>query len=258
MVNPSVRDLSGRVALLVTGAGLAAYGYLVTALTDLGNGPLFAVQDGLQRRLGWSMGVTATVLGLVIVVVAALLRAPLGAGTFALPALTGWWIDALEHHVVTVHGLPGRWLLFLGGTAVMMLGGVLCFTSALGVSALDGVMLGLAGRLGVAPARTRVGMEIGMACTGALLGGRVGVGTVVMGATVGHLFAFWRRVLDRFVRSASSALVDGSTRGDAEGGTDDDGLFPSRRRYPAPELSTITPRTTSATPATFDPVSDSS
>ncbi len=31
MVNPSVRDLSGRVALLVTGAGLAAYGYLVTA-----------------------------------------------------------------------------------------------------------------------------------------------------------------------------------------------------------------------------------
>ncbi len=97
-----------------------------------------------------------------------------------------------------------------------------------------------------------------MAGTGALLGGRVGVGTMVMGATVGHLFAFWRRVLDRVVRSSSSALVDGSTRGDSERGTDDDGLFPSRRRYPAPELSTITPRTTSATPATFDPVSDSS
>ena len=141
---------------------MAVYGYLVTALTDLGNGPLFAVQDGLQRRLGWSLGVTATVLGL------------------------------------------------------------------------------------------------GMACTGALLGGRVGVGTVVTGATVGHLFAFWRRVLDRFVRSSSSAHVDGNTRGDSERGTDEPGLFASGRCYPAPELSTITPRTTSATPATFDPVSDSS
>lgn len=79
-----------------------------------------------------------------------------------------------------------------------------------------------------------------------------------MGATVGHLFAFWRRVLDRVVRSSPSALVDGSTSGDSEGGPDDDGLSASGCGYPAPELSTITPSTTSATPATFDPVSDSS
>ena len=41
-------------------------------------------------------------------------------------------------------------------------------------------------------------------------------------------------------------------------GTDGDGLSACGRGYPAPELSTITPSTTSATPATFDPVSDSS
>lgn len=203
----SVRAPARRIALFVVGSAVSAYGYLVTAATQLGNGPLFAVQDGLHRRTGWSLAVSAVVVGLAVVGLAATLRAPLGPGTLALPVLTGWWIGLFEHHVVEAPGLVGRWSLFVGGTAVMMLGGVVAFTAALGASALDGVMLGLASRLRRTPSVVRLGMEVAMTCVGFALGGRIGLGTVVMGATVGHFFTFWRRqldVIDRWIRPVPS------------------------------------------------------
>lgn len=133
--------------MLVTGAGLAAYGYLVTALTRA----VVAVQDGLQRRVGWSLGVTATVLGIVIVVAAALLR-PARGGNAGAPS-PHRLVDRRTRAPGCRHRVPASGRGCPGGLVVMMPGGVLCFTSALGAPALDGDAA--AGRLGVAPARTR-------------------------------------------------------------------------------------------------------
>lgn len=204
---PSLRpSLAVRLLHVCAGTGVAAYGYLLTVAADLGNGPLFAIQDGLCRRLDLSLGASATLVGLAVVAVAASLRAPLGPATLAMPLLNGAWIAVLEPLVMQAEHPVGRWAGFVGGTAVMMLGAVIAVRSALGASAIDGVMLGLASRVGTSPGRARVGMELAMAGTGAALGGRVGAGTVVMGATVGHLYDFWSGVLRRVAPMRDSTV----------------------------------------------------
>ena len=195
---PSSRTAVGRAALVLGGTAIASYGYLMTVAAELGNGPLFAVQDALHRRLGLSLGPVATIVGLALVAVAALLRAPLGIGTVAVPIASGVWISWFETYTFAAHGTAARWIEFVAGTAIMMLGAVLALGASLGASAMDGVMLGLAGRWGWQPARARVVMELSLAAAGAALGGRVGPGTVVMGAMVGPLFGFWHRGLERF------------------------------------------------------------
>ena len=62
----------------------------------------------------------------------------------------------------------------------MMFGAMLAVGAALGASALDGVMFGLARRIGSSPTVVRIAMEAAMAVAGAAIGGRIGVGTVVM------------------------------------------------------------------------------
>lgn len=186
-----------RVLLLVAGTGIASYGYLLTVAAELGNGPLFAVQDGLGTLLGASLATSATIVGLLLVAIALVLRAPLGAGTIATPILGGLWISVVEPVVIVPEGLVGRWIQFGAGTAVMMLGAVLAVAASLGASAMDGVMFGVARRARVTPASARLGLEVTLAATGAALGGSVGAGTLVMGATVGHLFQLWSRALAR-------------------------------------------------------------
>jgi uncharacterized membrane protein YczE len=201
--DPLVRPL-----LVIVGTALSAYGYLLTTTVGLGNGPLFAVQDGIHRHLGWSLGTTSIVVGLAIALLAAALRSPLGVGTVLIPVLAGWWIELFEPHLPAVHGVTARWLLFVGGTAVMMLGGAMGVAAAIGVSALDGIMLSLARLTGRGQAAVRLGMEATMAVGGFLIGGRIGAGTLVMGALVGHLFRFWTSCLQRLgvVRSEGERL----------------------------------------------------
>jgi uncharacterized membrane protein YczE len=187
-----------RAALVALGTAVSTYGYLLTVASRVGNGPLFAIHDGLHRRLDVPLGVAAAAVGLVLVAGAAALRAPLGPSTVAIPLLTGLAVEVLEPLVVTPTGPALRWVGFLAGTAVMMLGAVVALGASAGAAAIDGVMLGLSERLGTSAATTRLAMELGMALTGAWLGGRVGVGTLVMGASVGPLFAFWSRRLRRW------------------------------------------------------------
>jgi uncharacterized membrane protein YczE len=195
-----------RVLLLVVGTCLGAYGYLLTTAAGVGNGPLFAVQDGLRHQLGISLGRSALVVGLAVVAIALLLKGPLGIGTVCIPIANGLWISLLEHSVPTVRGVAAQWVEFLGGTAVMMFGVVLALSACFGASAMDGVMLGLARRFHTSPGRARLGMEVTLACLGAALGGRIGLGTVVMGATVGPLFQMCSRVLGALGLAAGPAV----------------------------------------------------
>lgn len=193
------RAVSARVALMLVGSLVSSYGYLMTVRAEVGNGPMFALQDALHLGTGMSLGLTAVVVGLAFAALARALGIRLGIGPLAIPILTGLTVAVLEPFAMHVDGAGLRWGTFSVGTIVMMLGGVLMLRAGCGGSALESAMFGVARVARTSAARARIGLEVSMAGAAFVFGGGVGPGTAVMAVTVGPLFAFWHRYVPQFV-----------------------------------------------------------
>lgn len=189
------RALASRVAIVMVGSFVSSFGYLLTVRADVGNGPMFAVQDALHLRTGMSLALTAIVVGLALAVLARAMGIRLGVGPLAIPVLTGVTVALVDPFVPDLHGSLLRWGGFAVGTTVMMLGAVVMLRGGFGGSALESAMFGVARIARTTPATARIGLEIAMALTGLVFGGRVGPGTAAMAVSVGPLFAFWSRRL---------------------------------------------------------------
>jgi uncharacterized membrane protein YczE len=213
------RALAARVALVLVGSLLSSYGYLMTVRAEVGNGPLFAVQDALHVRTGMSLALTAIVAGLALAALARALGVRLGIGPLAIPLVTGVTVAALEPFAPHVDGTLLRWASFGVGTTIMMLGAVVMFRAEFGGSALESAMFGVARLARTSAARARIGLEITMALVGFAFGGRVGLGTAAMAISVGPLFAFWcRRLPPLVVPGATSPATQAPAMAEGQSG----------------------------------------
>jgi uncharacterized membrane protein YczE len=86
----------------------------------------------------------------------------------------------------------------------MALGGATMIRASVGVAAYDAVMLGLQRTFGHPLASIRLAMEATALALGWILGGSVGVGTVITGLLIGPGMQFWLRV---FGKRSSMALA---------------------------------------------------
>ncbi len=136
-----------------------------------------------------------TVTGFALVFLALSLRFWPGPGTLVLPILGGAMLNALLPLVPTLHGWPLRTLAVLFGTWIMTLGGAMIIRASVGVAAYDAVMLGLRRVTGRPLAPIRIVMEGTVLIAGWLLGGSVGVGTVITGLLIGPGIQFWLRMI---------------------------------------------------------------
>lgn len=193
------RAVPARVALMLVGSLLSSYGYLMTVRAEVGNGPMFALQDALRLGTGLSLGFSAVVVGLSFAALARGLGVRLGIGPIVIPVLTGLTVAVLEPVAVHVDGAVLRWGSFSVGTIVMMLGGVLMLRAGVGGSALESAMFGVARVARTTTARARIGLEVSMAAGAFVFGGGIGPGTAVMAVAVGPLFAFWHRFVPHVV-----------------------------------------------------------
>ena len=190
-------DVARRIALVCLGSFISTLAYALTVRADLGLGPLYAVQDGVARHLHITLGHSVMLTGVALVMVAAAFRVWPGPGTVALPFMGGALLDWMLPHMPHMHALVVRVLVVVAASWAMSLGGALIISASIGVAALDGVMIGLQRRFGFSLRSVRLGMEAAMLVGGWLLGGAVGVGTVITGALIGPGLHFWLQRVDR-------------------------------------------------------------
>ena len=182
-----------RAALVLGGCSLSSLCYALTIRAGLGLGPLFVVQDGMSLRIGISIGTAVTITGLAFVVVALALRAWPGPATLAVPFVSGIALNSVLPTVPEFHGLVLRLALVIMASWLMALGGAMVFRAAAGVSSYDLVMLGICRLLRRKVTGVRLTMELTMLACGWLLGGAVGMGTVITGVVIGPSMQFWLR-----------------------------------------------------------------
>jgi len=85
------------------------------------------------------------------------------------------------------NGLPMRAAFLLGGVVLNGMAGAMYIGAGLGPGPRDGLMTGLARRTGWSLRSVRTGIELSVLAAGWLLGGTVGVGTVLYAFAIGPL-----------------------------------------------------------------------
>jgi len=170
-------------------AGLVLYGLSMALMvrSELGNMPWDVFHQGVARSTPWSLGTITVLTGLVVLLLWIPLRERPGLGTVSNVLVIGIAVDLWLAVIPRVDEL---WLQLLLVSSGIVLNGVA--TAAyigvrMGPGPRDGLMTGLVRRTGGSVRLVRTGIEVVVVAAGWLLGGTLGVATVVYALAIGPL-----------------------------------------------------------------------
>jgi uncharacterized membrane protein YczE len=177
-----------RLRLVQLYGGLVLYGISssLLVLANLGLDPWDVFHQGLSRTFGLAIGTWAILVGLVVLLLWIPLHQRPGIGTVSNVVLVGLTMNVVLGHVHPPHALTVRIMLLLLGVLLNGIATGAYIGAGLGPGPRDGLMTGLASR-GHSIRVVRTGIEILVLAVGWLLGGTVGIGTVVYALSIGPL-----------------------------------------------------------------------
>jgi uncharacterized membrane protein YczE len=169
-------------------AGLVLYGLSASMmlLAGLGVDPWDVLHQGLSRRIGLGVGTWVVIVGALVLLLWIPLRQRPGWGTVSNVIVIGLVVDVVLAVVAPVHDLPAQVLLMLSAVVLNGVATGLYIGAGLGPGPRDGLMTGLAAR-GHSIRVVRTSIELSVLLTGWLLGGTVGIGTVVYALGIGPI-----------------------------------------------------------------------
>jgi uncharacterized membrane protein YczE len=169
--------------------GLALYGVSLALLlrAGLGLAPWDVLHQGLAERTGLTVGQMVIAVSFVVLLLWVPLRERPGFGTFANAVLVGVFVDLTMLVLGDAHLWVWRVLLLVAGVLLNGLATALYIGASLGPGPRDGLMTGLVRRTGRSVRLVRTAIEVSVLVAGWLLGGTVGVGTVLYALAIGPL-----------------------------------------------------------------------
>ncbi|MGN8026405.1 membrane protein YczE [Microbacterium sp. 22242] len=179
--------MTRRVLQLLIGLPLYGVGDALMIAAGFGLDPWTVFAQGLSVRTGIGIGWITNIVGLLVLLLWIPLRQRPGAGTIANILLVGTAIQVTLTVLPPIHGLVPRILIFIAGLLAVALASGLYIGSRFGPGPRDGLMTGMNARLGWPIWVSRLTVEVTVLAVGWLLGGTVGIGTVVFAATIGPL-----------------------------------------------------------------------
>jgi uncharacterized membrane protein YczE len=190
------------VALL---AGLAGYGFSMALMVRAGLGldPWDVFHQGLARHTGMTIGVASAVVGVAVLLAWIPLRNRPGIGTVANVIVIAITVDAALAVLPSPTSLPVRVAMMVGAVVFNAFSTVLYVGAGLGPGPRDGLMTGLVERTGVSVRVVRTAIEATVLAVGWLLGGTVGVGTVLYAFGIGPLVQMFLRLTPERVLAVS-------------------------------------------------------
>lgn len=202
----SAGRLPERLVRLVTGLWL--YGLSIALMIEgaVGAAPWDVFHAGVALHAPLSLGAIIVLTALGVLAAWIPLRQMPGLGTVLNTALLGPFADLSLALLPTPDGAVMRYGYAVSGVVVCAFATALYVGAQLGAGPRDGLMTGLARRTGWPIRRVRTGIEVSVLGSGFLLGGTVGLGTVVFALGVGPLTQFFLRYLVVRVAGPNSPL----------------------------------------------------
>ncbi|MGW0086443.1 membrane protein YczE [Streptomyces sp. NPDC003393] len=195
--------------LLQLYVGLVLYGVSSGLLVEAGLGlePWGVLHQGLAERSGLTIGVVSIVVGAAVLLLWIPLRQRPGLGTVSNVVVIGLAMDGTLAALPGVHALTVRIPLLLAAVALNGVATGLYIAARFGPGPRDGLMTGLHRRTGRSIRLTRTVVEVAVVVTGFVLGGTVGVGTLLYAVSIGPLAQLFLRLFAVPTATGGSAAV---------------------------------------------------
>lgn len=174
--------------LLSLTAGLLLFGFSLALLVsaELGLDPWDVFHQGLAETLDLRLGVAVVGTSIAVLLFWIPLRQLPGIGTLANALAVGVVFEASIAILPEVSSMVARFALLFAAIGLNAIGTGLYIGAGLGPGPRDGLMTGLAAK-GLPLRVVRTGIELTVLIVGFLLGGTVGIGTVLFAITIGPL-----------------------------------------------------------------------
>lgn len=170
-------------------AGLAFFGFSLGLVVraDLGLAPWDVFHQGVSQQIGWSLGTVIVATSFAVVLLWIPIRERPGIGTLANAILVGIWVDfSLWILPDELSSMALRLVVLVIGILVNGVATGFYIGARFGSGPRDGLMTGLAAR-GYSVRVVRTIIEAIVLVSGILLGGSIGIGTVLFAVAIGPI-----------------------------------------------------------------------
>lgn len=188
--------MTRRILQLLAGLVLYGTGGALTVEAGLGVDPWTVFAQGIAVHTGVGIGWITNGLGLLVLLLWIPLRQRPGIGTIANILLVGTSMQGALAVIPPMQGLLAQSGLLLAGILLVAVASGLYIGAHFGPGPRDGLMTGMHARLGWPIWLSRAAVEITVLAAGWLLGGTVGIGTVLFAVAIGPLVHVTLPLLD--------------------------------------------------------------
>ena len=176
--------------LLCFGLMIFGFGEGLLIISTIGASPWNVLHQGLALNLGLSVGSWAFLISLIVLLLWFFLDEKIGMGTILNFIIIAIMIDMTIYFLKAPELWINQFLLCIVSVLMVGLGSGIYLIARLGPGPRDGLMTGLQKKTGFSIALIRGTIEIIVVSCGWLLGGTIGVGTVLYALGIGPAVAF--------------------------------------------------------------------
>jgi uncharacterized membrane protein YczE len=186
-----------RTFVLFFGLFIFGLGDSLLIQSEIGNAPWSVLAQGISNRLDITMGWSTFGISTLVLLLWIPLKEKPGFGTLSNIALIAIAIQIGVTVFPAQSSYPMGIVYCLAGIAMVGIGSSLYITCGLGPGPRDGLMTALHHKTGVRIGRVRLGIEGTVLVVGWLLGGTVGLGTLMFATLIGQSIAISLGVVSR-------------------------------------------------------------
>jgi hypothetical protein len=186
-----------RLAILFFGLTIFGIGEAFLVISSLGNSPWVVLSEGISINTFLNIGESTFLVSVLVLLLWIPPKQRPGFGTIANIVVIAAAIEVGLFFIPAVESIFLKYFYVLFGIALVGAGSALYITCGLGTGPRDGLMTGLHYKTGVRVGRVRLGIEVVAASTGALLGGSLGIGTLLFALLIGQSVAISLGVVER-------------------------------------------------------------
>lgn len=205
------RSFPFRLAALLFAIVMVGVGISIMVSAHLGVAPADVLATGGARQLGIGVGTMGWINGAIFTTIAIAFRRPPSWGTLVGGVLVGQTVNTVLSVIPEPEALIWRVPMMIVGLALLYFAISVGVATTLGTGPIELVMLGMHDK-GVSMQVARWGIEAVVVTAGILLGGQIGVGTVLFVLLTGPVLA---RTLPPMVRFMGTQVLTPPTGLDA-------------------------------------------